>query len=72
MVVFNPESEDVVKNTKLIEARKKTGLTQVEVAQKAGITPICYQRYEAGDRIPRADTAILIAKALKSTVEELF
>ncbi len=44
----------------------------MEVAQLANITEGCYQRYEYGDRIPRADTAIMIAKALKSTVEELF
>lgn len=53
-----------MKNIKLIEARNKTGLTQVEIAEKSGITPICYQRYESGERIPRADTAILIADTL--------
>ena len=58
--------------TKLQKAREKSGLTQVEVARKAKITVVCYQRYEYGDRIPRADTAKLIAKALNSTVEELF
>ena len=61
-----------MRNIKLIEARKKTGLTQVEVAKIAGITVVCYQRYEAGERIPRADIAILIAEALNSRVEELF
>ncbi|MGI6014322.1 MAG: helix-turn-helix transcriptional regulator [Oscillospiraceae bacterium] len=61
-----------MKNIKLIEARNKTGLTQVQVAKKAGITVVCYQRYEAGERIPRADIAILIAKAVNSSVEELF
>ena len=59
-------------NTKLQKAREKNGLTQVEVAEKASITVACYQRYEYGERIPRADTAKLIAKALNSTVEELF
>ena len=47
MVVLNLESEWVMKNIKLIEARNKTGLTQVQVAEKAKITPICYQRYES-------------------------
>ncbi len=69
---LKPESGNVMKNTKLIEARQRAGLTQVEIAQKAGVTPICYQRYEAGSRIPKADIAKLIAKALNSTVEELF
>lgn len=58
--------------TKLKIKRKKTGLTQVEVAGKARITVNCYQRYESGERMPRADIAKLIAKALNSTVEELF
>lgn len=53
-----------MKNIKLIERRNKAGLTQVEIAEKVGITPICYQRYESGERIPRADTAILIADTL--------
>ena len=60
------------KETKLKIKRKETGLTQVEVARKARITVNCYQRYESGERMPRADIAKLIAKALNSTVEELF
>lgn len=60
------------KKTKLQTAREKTGLTQVEVADKAKVTVTCYQRYEYGNRKPRVDVAKLIAKALNSTVEELF
>lgn len=62
----------MILNIKLKQARKKTGLTQVQVAEKANITEVCYQRYEAGERVPRADIAKLIARALNSTVEELF
>lgn len=62
----------MILNTKLKKAREDAGLTQVEVAKKAKITEVCYQRYEYGDRIPRADVAILIANALNSDVEELF
>lgn len=61
-----------MKNTKLMEAREKIGLTQVEVAKKAGITERAYQNYEAGERIPKADVAVRIARVLKSTVEKLF
>ena len=64
MLVLNPESVGVMKNIKLSNARNKAGLTQVEVASKADITVVCYQRYEAGERIPRADIAIAIADAL--------
>lgn len=59
-------------NIKLKTTRQQEGLTQVEVAKKADITVTSYQRYESGERIPRADIAVLIARALNSTVEELF
>lgn len=57
---------------KLKEKREKAGLMQVEVAKRANITVVCYQRYEYGERIPRVDVALLIADILNSTVEELF
>ena len=59
-------------NNALINAREKTGLTQAQVADKAKITTRVYQYYEAGERKPNVYTAQLIAKALNSTVEELF
>lgn len=52
--------------------REKTGLTQVEIAEKANISIRGYQNYEAGKRLPNVHTAILIAKALNSTVEKCF
>ena len=60
------------KETKLKTTRNKTGLTQVQIAEKAKVTVTSYQRYESGEREPKASTAKLIAKALNSTVEELF
>lgn len=60
------------KQTKLQKARKKTGLTQVQVADKAKISGRYYQQVEAGDSKPTVDIAKLIARALNSTVEELF
>ena len=61
-----------MKNIKLIERRNKIGLTQVEVAKKAGVSERAYQSYEAGKRQSNVQTAKLIAKVLKSTVEKLF
>lgn len=58
--------------TPLKEKREKLGLTQIEVAQKAGISIRAYKMYEARVRIPRIDVAFLIADAVDSTVEELF
>ena len=44
--------------------RIAAGKTQIQVADAAKVTEVCYQRYEAGARTPRADTAIKIAEAL--------
>ena len=56
----------------LKKARESLGLSQKVVATKAGITERGYQNYELGLRKPNVDTALRIATALNSTVEELF
>lgn len=53
-------------------AREKSGKTQAQVANETGISELSYQRYEYDKREPGVRTAIRIAKALNSTVEELF
>jgi len=59
------------KGNKLKEKRLALGLTQAEVAEKVGIAESAYQRYEYG-RIPNAQTAVKIARALDTTVENLY
>ena len=59
-------------NMKLRAAREQSGKTQAQVAKETGISELAYQRYEYGKRTPSATTAIRIARALGSTVEELF
>ena len=59
-------------NIKLKNARKKEGLTQAEVAEKANISTRQYQRYESGKRLPNVETAKLIAKALHTEIEKIF
>lgn len=56
---------------KLKEIRLAREMTQAEVAEAVGIAESAYQRYEYG-RLPTVITAIKIARALKSTVEELW
>lgn len=58
--------------TVLKEIREKSGLTQLEVAKRSRISIRAYKMYESGERIPRADIAILIADAVGSSVKELF
>ena len=57
---------------KLRAARESVGKTQKQVAEEVGIGERLYQEYEYDTRCPNARTAIRIAKALGSTVEELF
>lgn len=59
-------------NIKLKQAREASGKTQAEVAQAVGIDPRLYQRYEYDTSTPNVRTAILIARVLDSTVEQLF
>ena len=53
-----------MKNETLIAARKQSGKTQKQVAQKSAIATIAYQSYERGTRTPIVTTAIKIANAL--------
>ena len=59
-------------NTALKKAREHSGLTQVEVAEKANVSYRAYQNYEAEEREPKVSAAIRIAQALGTTVETLF
>ena len=53
-------------------AREQSGKTQAQVAKEAAISELTYQRYEYDKREPGVRTALRIARALDSTVEELF
>lgn len=56
----------------LKERRQALGLTQLQVANMVGLAETAYQRYEHGKSEPSVGTAIRIARALNTTVEELF
>lgn len=57
---------------KLRAAREASGKTQAQVAREVQISERVYQSYEYGTYEPGVQTAIRIARALKSTVEKLF
>lgn len=59
--------EEVAKIFK--EAREKAGLTQAEVAKKAGINTNYYARVERGDPNARGSILNAIAKALKVKIK---
>lgn len=57
---------------RIAELRKAQKMTQPQLAKKVGILYQALQVYEYGKQIPSVDTAIRIARALDTTVEELF
>ena len=61
-----------MKNTVLKDTREKRGLTQVQIADKAAISEVSYQRIERGTQEPGVQTAILIADALNVKSDKQF
>lgn len=58
---------------RIAEFRRAKKLTQPQLAEKAKLTSYTLiQRYEKGARLPGVDIALRIARALDTTVEELF
>ena len=56
----------------LKELRVDKGYTQRDLARIAGISERGYQMYEHGARVPDARVASRIARALHTTVEQLW
>lgn len=61
-----------MKNVRLQAAREASGKTQAQVAKEIGITENAYQKYEYDKREPRARMAVKVARAVNSTVENLW
>lgn len=56
---------------RLRQLRQRQGLTQDDVAQRAGIVLRMYQRYEMGDSDPSIEKAARIAEVLHTTLDYL-
>lgn len=61
-----------MENKILRDRREQKSKTQTDMAKVGSISLRAYQMYEYGTRVPNARTAILIARALNTTVEELW
>lgn len=59
-------------NNTLKIKRIEKKLTQVRLAQMANISERQYRRIESGEQTPSVEVALLLAKALHTTVEKLF
>ncbi len=57
---------------RVAEVRRKKGLTQEQLAEKSGLTPLTIGFIEQGRRWPRIVTIHKIADAMKAPVDELF
>jgi len=53
------------------KARKKSKLTQEQLAESIGISTRTFQDYEAGEILPRYETLFKIAKATNTTATAL-
>lgn len=52
--------------------RKKQGLTQLQLAERAYCSVTSISGWENGLKIPRVDTALCLAHALGVTLDDLF
>lgn len=59
-------------NKKLKELREYHGISQRELARRVGVGKTTIGEVERGDRLPNVETAIRIARALNTTVEEIW
>ena len=62
----------VTRGDSLRERRLECGLTQAELAARAGVSRQLVAAVEAGRNAPAVDAALALARALATTVEELF
>lgn len=67
-----PEKSNQVLHNKIREYREALGMTQEELAKKAGISRPFLSTVETGAAIPTVAKAADIAAALETTVDELF
>jgi len=60
-----------IKINRLIECRKKIGITKQEAAKRIGVAQPTYLRYESGTRTPSLHVIKDIAKVFNTSVEYL-
>ncbi|MGN0493244.1 MAG: helix-turn-helix domain-containing protein [Acutalibacteraceae bacterium] len=68
MLVFNAAEI----GNRLLNIRKKTGLTQAELAEKAGLSDRTYADIERGTVNMRTETLLRICNALNITPNDIF
>ena len=67
MAEFNQELAEI--GARIVARREELGMTATELAIQAGITAPTLSFIESGQRVPKMDTLISIAKALKVSLD---
>jgi DNA-binding XRE family transcriptional regulator len=62
----------IMRESALRDRRRECGLTQAELATRAGVSRQLVAAVEAGHNMPAVDAALGLARALATTVEDLF
>lgn len=57
---------------RLRELRTDLGMTQAQLAELVGVARVSIVAIETGRFLPTIETALLISKALKASIEEIF
>ena len=57
---------------KLVELRKKKGVSRAEVAKAVGVTYSAINMYERGDRIPKDSIKVALSKYYGKSVNFIF
>lgn len=68
----NEKTDYLVKNFRLVEARKSMGLTQSELAKSSGLAKANYCIYEQMKTNPPQEVKIKLSQVLNQSVERLF
>ena len=63
---------DLIKQSKLTDARKHKGLSREKAALQIQISVAAWVSYETGHRLPSLSVAFKIAKLFNVPVEDLF
>jgi transcriptional regulator with XRE-family HTH domain len=69
--VTDAELDPVLVGAQVRRRRRAAGLSQAQVAERAGVSRQAMSALESGRHLPRVDAALAIAAALGTTVEDL-
>lgn len=64
--------ENKTYSSKLIELRKKKGMSRAKVANEIGVSRSAVAMYERGERVPKDDIKVKLAKFYNKSIAFIF